>query len=241
MFSIKAPVAALSIAASVLLGIPAFADSFMTVDSNGVVYDISGHKVKTLVIAPGITVATPAVVPTASANCDRVLQTQTIVPQSMLIPLPVDSSRMIINQPITTTVPTPIIPPLMEAVQSTVTRKTVTNTVVPSGSMTITSNSLPNVLMSVIDNRRSELERQIGLLEPAQSLMLQDQLGQIADEESAARVRGELSYEQALSLASDLDALSNRFFLTNQSVQLSPLVIMDNAGGRQIAVTDMMF
>jgi hypothetical protein len=141
-----------------------------------------------------------------------------VVPQTAVIQTP----TTVVSQPIVKKVTT-----------TTITRPEIATTTVTR------TNNLSDVLVSVIDNRKMELQRQIALLDPMQALPLTTTLTQISNSEQAALADNLMTYDEVLSLAGDLDALNNRVFAVSQANRLNPLVIFGNDGGREIAVTDM--
>lgn len=231
MLAKKFSIAAMTMSVSLLMVSPAFAQSvFITIDADGNVRDMNGLRIKQL----------PVVTP------ERTIYTQSVVAPLPLEPVNTTTTTVVRPMPMTTVTPAPVytqsvISPFQASSvmpQRTVVKKTVTTTTTPTFSTVVTPDAnLSGVLIETLHQRRNELERLISLVDPMQSGTLRQQLALIDTRESAMRSGGVLSFSDAVALATDMDTLNNQLFMINQSNRLSPLVIIDNNGGRQIAVT----
>jgi hypothetical protein len=215
MCSGRTAIAMLSTALSLLIGLPVLADGLYIIDPAGNIIDGSSGTIvrKTTVVAP-------KVVPTATVSAPLA----TVIDAQSPMPVP--------------------------APGTTVTRKiVVTKTTVPSSgwietpatSYTVTKSAcLADVLTDVLDLRRAELARQINLISDVPTNMsLRAQLLEVAAREAALRQDDALTYGDAIALAQQLDQLNTQVYTIRQSDRLTPLVLTNVGGVRQIAVTDM--
>ncbi|HEY9776522.1 MAG TPA: hypothetical protein V6C81_22360 [Planktothrix sp.] len=203
--------ALLSLASTLLLALPAFSQVITgSVAANGDLFDTNGNLIGHC-NGPVTKVMTPVVVPNNSIT--TVGPTSTVTRSEELTP----------GGTITTY------------------KKTVTTTddVLPIATTTIRTYQMNNVLCGVLDARRLVMERQMGNSILPEVVQMKADLAQIYAGELAARNSGTLDYASALSLAARMDEINNRFFAVTGVGRLTPLVMFDSAGNRQIAVTNL--
>ena len=141
MFFRKAPVAVLSLAGSILLTMPALADTYMTIDSNGYLYDASGHKIKQYVMVP-------SGVPGAPVEMMKIGKGDKVEVYSS------PQVGGVVAQP-TVIMPQTVVPQTVTQPQI----KKIVTTTTTQPSVAIENSAFSDVLFQVLDSRRGELER----------------------------------------------------------------------------------
>lgn len=153
----------------------------------------------------------------------------------------VDSSGRVVRHLIVTPVPsrTVVVQSGLNApvAETTVVKKTVTTTTTRAPEVTATTRYvyMPEVLDHLLNQRKLELEHRISLLPESAAMMLRPQLDEIGV--ALAALPPGLTFDTAVSLAMQMDALNDRL-VSMGGARLTPLVVVDSGGARQIALTD---
>jgi len=196
------PAAAMLLSATLLIGLPAFADRVITIDSNGNVYDSFGHRIK---------------------HYDTIVTHGTTVVPQVLAPA-------VVTVPSTTIVRTePAAPIVKRTITTTTTR--------PLVSTAITTDQFPDLLSDVLSARISSLQGQLAFVDETRALPLRRQLEQMNSEVVA--LRSCMTFDEALQMAQNLDAINSQCIMLAPSIQMSPLVLVEPSGARRIAGTNV--
>jgi hypothetical protein len=114
---------------------------------------------------------------------------------------------------------------------------TTTTTTYPVASTVIGTEQFPDLLANVLSARVSDLQRQLALVDETRAWPLRSELDQINTQ--IVSLRSCLSFDEALSIAQNLDTINDQALTMAPVVQMSPLVIVEPSGARRIAGTNV--
>jgi hypothetical protein len=115
--------------------------------------------------------------------------------------------------------------------------------VIATTPQTVIVTSNPGTILSLLDSRRFELDRLIaaklvnGQISPGQALQLRQSLELISNRLSDAAINGYGSNDRrVISIATDLDSVSNQLVTLTSIPRLAPVAVVDTSGNARISV-----